>query len=256
MSLVISPVKHIPLIKQGDDLQKIIDEGLQQEGLEIRDGDVLVITQKIISKAEGRYINLKDIIPSKKANELATICEKDPRLVEIVLSESNEVLRCVKNTLIVEHKLGFVCANAGVDHSNVMEDQEDDESVWYLMLPSNPDASAEKIRQYFKQQKGIDIGVMVIDSHGRAWRQGVVGIMIGTSGVPSLVDMRGNKDMFGYELRVTLVAAADELAAAASLVMGQADEHIPVVHVRGFPYDLAESSLQEVLRPKSKDLFR
>ena len=255
MRLIISPVKHIPLIKQGDDLAMVIDKGLKKEGLEIVENDVLVVTQKIISKAEGRSINLDDVTPSAKAKELALVCEKDPRLVEIVLSESNSVLRCVKNTLIVEHKLGFVCANAGVDHSNVKEDQEGN-GIWYLLLPENPDASAQKIREYFNNTKGIDIGVMVIDSHGRAWRQGVVGIMIGTAGVPSLVDLRGKKDIFGYELRITQVAAADELAAAASLVMGQADEHIPVVHVRGFPYKLADTSLKEVLRPKEKDLFR
>jgi coenzyme F420-0:L-glutamate ligase / coenzyme F420-1:gamma-L-glutamate ligase len=255
MNLTISPINAIPLVKRGDDLPAMIVKGLSQAGIQLQDNDILVITQKIISKAEGRLVNLENIQPSQRALELAQICEKDPRLVELVLSESNEVLRCVKGTLIVEHKLGFVCANAGVDHSNIKGEKED-KGTWYLLLPENPEASAGAIRSFFKKRNHVDIGVMVIDSHGRAWRQGVVGIMIGTAGVPSLVDMRGKKDLFGFELRITQIAAADELAAAASLVMGQADEHIPVVHVRGFPYELDESGLKDVLRPKSKDLFR
>ena len=255
MNLTLSPIESIPLIREGDDIASLIDKGLNSKGIQLEDKDILVITQKIISKSEGRLVNLEDITPSKRALEMASICEKDPRLVELVLSESNEVLRCVQNTLIVEHKLGFVCANAGVDHSNVNSEQEK-QGIWYLLLPEDPEASARKIRDYFKSNMNVDIGVMVIDSHGRAWRQGVVGIMIGTSGVPGLVDMRGKKDLFGFELRITQIAAADELAAAASLVMGQADEHIPVVHVRGFPYDLTEIGLKDVLRPKSKDLFR
>ncbi len=253
MNLSITPINKIPLVKEGDELTHLIGEGLNQQGIQLKDRDILVITQKIISKAEGRLVNLEDVVPSQRAVELAAICDKDPRLVELILSESNEVLRCVKGTIIVEHKLGFVCANAGVDHSNVNPDKE---GTWYLLLPKDPDASAQKYRAYFKSVLNVDIGVLVIDSHGRAWRQGVVGIMIGTSGVPALVDMRGKKDLFGSELRITQIAAADELAAAASLVMGQADEHIPVVHVRGFPYKLTNTGLKDVLRPKSKDLFR
>lgn len=255
MSLILTPIKNIPLIQKGDDLGKIISGALVAGEMTIQDHDILVITQKIISKAEGRFINLKDVKPSKKAEELAQICEKDPRLVEVVLSESNEVLRCVKDTLIVEHRLGFVCANAGVDHSNVGMDVEKDD-IWYLMLPVNPDESARRIRDYFREKFGVDIGVLVIDSHGRAWRLGIMGMMIGTAGVPALVDMRGKPDLFGYELRITQIGAGDELAAAASLMMGQADEHTPVVHVRGFPYTLAESTIKDIIRPKSKDLFR
>lgn len=255
MSLVIQPVKTIPLIQQGDDLAEILLSALDASDIKIQDNDILVITQKIISKAEGRFVNLVEVKPSHEALRISAICEKDPRLVEVILSESREVVRCAKDTLIVEHKLGFICANAGVDHSNVKSNQNEDE-IWYLLLPENPDQSAQKIRAFFKRHAGVNIGAMVIDSHGRAWRQGIVGIMIGTAGVPALVDMRGQTDLFGYPLRITQIGAADELAAAASLIMGQADEHIPVVHVRGFPYPLGDSSLHEVLRDKEKDLFR
>lgn len=255
MSLIINPIKSIPLIHDGDNLAQIIMDGIESEEISIQNDDILVITQKIISKAEGRYVNLEEIRPSKKAQELAAVCEKDPRLVEIILSESNSILRCVKDILIAEHKLGFVCANAGVDHSNVGIEQKN-AGFWYLMLPVNPDESARRIRAFFRENKGVEIGVLVIDSHGRAWRMGIAGTSIGTAGVPALVDMRGKPDLFGNELRVTLIAAADELAAAASLMMGQADEHIPVVHVRGFPYKLRESTIKEIIRPKSKDLFR
>jgi coenzyme F420-0:L-glutamate ligase/coenzyme F420-1:gamma-L-glutamate ligase len=255
MSLIINPVKNIPLLQEGDNLAAVILDGLEKEGLQLENNDILVITQKIISKVEGRYINLSKIQPSPKALELAAICEKDPRLVEVILSESISVLRCVKDVLIVEHRLGFICANAGVDHSNVGR-EEDSDNIWYLMLPKDPDASARKIREYIKEKKNVDIGILVIDSHGRAWRNGIAGTSIGTAGVPELVDMRGQPDLFGNDLRITIIAAADELAAAASLVMGQADEHIPVVHVRGFPYKLAEAGIKDVIRPKSKDLFR
>jgi coenzyme F420-0:L-glutamate ligase/coenzyme F420-1:gamma-L-glutamate ligase len=253
MSLVIQPILNIPLIKPGDHLGEIIAASLKDCGIQIQNNDILVITQKIISKSEDRFVNLETIEPSDESLRLSAICEKDPRLVEVILRESNEVVRCKKDTLIVEHRLGFICANAGVDHSNV---KENGEGIWYLLLPENPDRSAREIQAYFKQQAGVNIGVLIIDSHGRAWRQGIVGIMIGTAGVPALVDMRGKTDLFGYALRITQIGAADELAAAASILMGQADEHIPVVHVRGFPYPLDESNLKDVLRPKSKDFFR
>ncbi len=243
------------MIHAGDDLGRIILNALDQQKISLMDHDILVITQKIISKAEGRYVNLEEITPSEKAKELAAISEKDPRMVEVVLSESKSVLRCVKNTLIVEHRLGFVCANAGIDHSNVQEEGFEP-GLWYLLLPADPDGSARQIRDFFKKEKSVNIGVLVIDSHGRAWREGITGTMIGTAGVPALVDLRGKKDLFGYELKITQVGAADELAAAASLLMGQADESAPVIHVRGFPYPLAESSIRDVIRPKSKDLFR
>jgi len=253
--LVITPVDTIPLIQPGQNLARIIDQGLQDCKLDLQENDILVITQKIISKAEGRFVNLSTIQPSQRAFALAEITKKDPRLVELILRESNEIIRTNKNTLIVEHKLGFICANAGIDHSNVKGSWGKVED-WYLLLPENPSASASRIRQYFAERVHKNIGVMVIDSHGRAWRKGVVGISIGFSGIPGIVDMRGKEDIFHYRLKITQIAAADELAASASLLMGQADERIPVVHVRGFPYPLANFPFEEILRKKEDDLFR
>ncbi|HEY4692206.1 MAG TPA: coenzyme F420-0:L-glutamate ligase, partial [Bellilinea sp.] len=189
------------------------------------------------------------------ALELGTAAEKDPRLVELMLQESRSVLRYRPGTIIVEHKAGFVCANAGIDHSNV-EGPYGNPEDWVLLLPENADESAARIRSVIQEQTGKQIGVMIIDSHGRAWRVGTVGVSIGFSGIPGLVDLRGQPDIFGYHLRATQVAAADELAGSASLVMGQADERIPVVHVRGFPFPLREGHFNELLRPPDLDLFR
>jgi coenzyme F420-0:L-glutamate ligase / coenzyme F420-1:gamma-L-glutamate ligase len=253
--LVLTPLIGIPMVKPGDDLAGIILKAIQDTGINLIDNDVLVIAQKIVSKAEGRFVNLIDVQPSKKAEEIASVVEKDPRFVEMILQESRVILRVRKGTIIVEHNLGFVCANAGIDHSNVQGlwgDQED----WILLLPVNPDVSAEQIRYTIQEKNGINVAVLIIDSHGRAWRMGVVGITIGVSGLPALVDMRGQEDLLGYHLKVTQIAAADELAAAASLIMGQAAEGSPVIHVRGFPYPLRESSLRELIRPEEQDLFR
>ncbi|OGO12539.1 MAG: coenzyme F420-0:L-glutamate ligase [Chloroflexi bacterium RBG_16_47_49] len=255
MSLIISSLPNIPLIKTGDDLVEIIKNGLSQGKISLQDGDILVLAQKIVSKAEGRTVNLVSIKPSQEAIELADKIDKDPRLIEVVLRESNQVLRTRSGTIIVEHRLGFVCANAGIDHSNVAG-VGDSTGEWVLLLPENPDASAHVIRTKLEALYGVHIGVMIIDSHGRAWRQGVVGVAIGISGMPGLVDLRGKSDLFGYSLRITTIGVADELAAAASLLMGQADEATPIVHVRGFPYALKDGNLQELLRPKDQDLFR
>ena len=252
--LTISPLIGFPLINKGDDLAKLISSSLIDNRIELQNGDILVIAQKIVSKAEGRRVNLKTITPSKKALELSSICDKDPRLIELILQESNEVVRIRPGTIIVEHRLGFICANAGIDHSNVVSNNSDEEIV--LLLPENPDQSSENIKKYFYSHNNINIGVMIIDSHGRAWRLGVVGATIGIAGLPGVVDMRGKPDMFGGILKTTQIGAADELAAGASLVMGQADERIPVVHVRGFPYDLRDGSLKEMIRPIELDLFR
>jgi coenzyme F420-0:L-glutamate ligase / coenzyme F420-1:gamma-L-glutamate ligase len=264
--LTLTPLKNIPLIRQGDDLADIIFNALSATAIRIQDNDILVIAQKIVSKAEGRMVNLTTVTPSERALELAKITEKDPRVVELILRESNEVLRARPGAIIVEHRLGFVCANAGIDHSNVSPLPEASESSetfgslnpedWVLLLPENPDCSAAAIRQKLETATGTRIGVLVIDSHGRAWREGTVGTAIGVSGLPGLVDLRGQPDLFDFKLRITQVGAADELAAAASLVMGQAAEGTPVVHVRGFPYPLRDGSLNELLRPREQDLFR
>jgi coenzyme F420-0:L-glutamate ligase/coenzyme F420-1:gamma-L-glutamate ligase len=254
-TFTLTSLQHIPLIRHGDNLADIIVTGLQQNHIVLADNDILVIAQKIVSKAEGRAVNLARVMPSRHAIELAEKTEKDARLVELILQESNEVLRTRIGTIIVEHKLGFVCANAGIDHSNVAG-VGDVVEEWVLLLPEHPDRSAERIRQSIQAKTGRQIGILIIDSHGRAWRNGTVGIAIGIAGLPGLQDLRGEADLFGFTLRITQVGVADELAAAASLIMGQAAEGTPVVHVRGFPYPLREGSLQELLRPKEQDLFR
>jgi len=255
MPLTLTPLKGIPLVQPGDDLSKHILDAIRTSQIELQDGDILVVTQKIVSKAEGRFVNLINIKASPEAETIAEKTEKDPRFVELVLRESKSILRIRTGTLISEHKLGFVCANAGIDHSNVQSLGGNSED-WVLLLPEDPDKSAERIRAAIEKASGKQIGVLIIDSHGRAWRMGAVGVAIGLSGIPALVDLRGKPDLFGYQLRVTLVAAADELAAAASLMMGQADEFTPVVHVRGFPYERRESTVQELIRPRELDLFR
>jgi coenzyme F420-0:L-glutamate ligase/coenzyme F420-1:gamma-L-glutamate ligase len=253
--LTLTSLQHIPLIRHGDNLADIILRALQANTVVLEENDILVIAQKIVSKAEGRAVNLAEVRPSQRAIELAEATEKDSRLVELILQESNEITRTRLGTIIVEHKLGFVCANAGIDHSNVAGAGNSTEE-WVLLLPAEPDRSARTIRQQIASQTGRRIGVLIIDSHGRAWRNGTVGIAIGIAGLPGLQDLRGDQDLFGFTLRITQVGVADELAAAASLVMGQASEGTPVVHVRGFPYPLREGSLQELLRPKEQDLFR
>jgi coenzyme F420-0:L-glutamate ligase / coenzyme F420-1:gamma-L-glutamate ligase len=255
MSLTLTPLQNIPFIHQGDHLVDIVLSTLAQNGLSLEGNDILVFAQKIVSKAEGRLANLVTVTPSARAIELGTQVEKDPRLVELVLRESTEVLRIRPGTIIVEHKLGFVCANAGIDHSNVAG-PGDTKEEWVLLLPEDPDRSAEDLRQAIQSQTGKQIGVLIIDSHGRAWRNGTVGVAIGLAGMPGLEDLRGQSDLFDFKLRITQVGVADELAAAASLVMGQAAEGTPVIHVRGFPYPLRAGSLPELIRPKDQDLFR
>jgi coenzyme F420-0:L-glutamate ligase/coenzyme F420-1:gamma-L-glutamate ligase len=255
MSLTLTALNDISLIRQGDDLADIILRALQRSDITLENNDIIVLAQKVVSKSEGRIVNLASVTPSKRAVEIAAQAEKDPRVVELMLNESNAVLRTRPGTIIVEHKLGFICANAGIDHSNVAG-PGNRSADYVLLLPENPDGSASAIRAKIERETGKRIGVMIIDSHGRAWRIGTEGVCIGLSGIPGVIDERGWKDLFGYTLRVTVVGVADELAAAASLVMGQAAEGTPVVHVRGFPYPLREGSLKEMIRPKEQDLFR
>jgi coenzyme F420-0:L-glutamate ligase/coenzyme F420-1:gamma-L-glutamate ligase len=239
----------IPLIEPGDDLAQIILASIEKADWELQNGDVLVMAQKIVSKAENRIVDLATVIPSLRAIELATEVQKDARLVELILSESETVVRRAPGVLIVEHKLGFVMANAGIDRSNVNGEDH------ALLLPLDPDRSATAIRRAIAARIGIDVGVLIIDSFGRAWRNGTIGTAIGASGVPTLLDLRGRPDLFGRPLETTEVGWADELAAAASLMMGQAGEGRPVILVRGL-VETGEGSAADLLRAKQKDLFR
>lgn len=248
--LLIKPLPGIPWVNKGDDLAELTLAALTQSGLRLERGDIVIYAQKIVSKAEGRTVVLDTVLPSQQALELAAETGTDPRVVELVLQESSEVLRRRPGLLIVVHKLGFVLANAGIDRSNV----EGIEHV--LLLPVDPDASAAGIREALRTLTGVEVGIVIIDSIGRAWRQGTVGTAIGVSGLPALLDLRGRPDLSGRPLQTTDIGLADELAAAASLVMGQADEGLPVVLARGVPYARREGSAAELLRPKQTDLFR
>jgi coenzyme F420-0:L-glutamate ligase/coenzyme F420-1:gamma-L-glutamate ligase len=255
MTLTLTPLPGIPMVRAGDDLAELLRVAALAARLTLQDGDILVVAQKVVSKAEGRLVNLRQVTPSARALELAEITRKDPRLVEVILGESREVLRTRPGVIIVEHRLGFVCASAGVDHSNIGVDVTDLDN-WVLLLPEDPDASARRLRRRLEAATGATLGVAIIDSHGRAWRNGTVGVTIGLAGVPGVQDLRGKPDLFDFDLQITQVGVADELAAAASLVMGQAREGTPVVHVRGFPYPLRDGALGELLRPKHEDMFR
>lgn len=250
MQMTLTALLGFPLIRPGDDLAGLILSSANEGAIELQSGDVLVVAQKVVSKAENRMVDLSQVEPSGDALDLAKDSQKDPRLVEVILSETREVLRVRPGLIIVEHRLGFICANAGVDHSNVGREDT------VLLLPEAPERSAAEIRKTLEGATGAEIGVLIIDSHGRAWRMGTEGVAIGVSGFPALLDLRGKPDLFDRTLEVTQVGLADELAAAASLVMGQSDERRPVVHVRGFPYPLRKGSIQEILRPKELDLFR
>lgn len=251
-SLTYMALQGLPDVRPGDDLPTLMLEALKDEGSPaVEQGDIFVVSSKVISKAEDRFVNLASVQVSPEARTLAQQTGRDPRILQLVLEESNAVLRATPAAVIVEHRLGFVCANAGIDHSNVRPGEN-----WVLLLPADPSASAARLRQELERALGLRLGVMVIDSHGRAWRLGTVGITIGLSGLPGLVDLRGRPDLYGYHLQITEVGAADELAAGASLLMGQANEATPVVIARGFPYDLREGSLSELLRPREQDLFR
>lgn len=251
--LELTALESIPLVKAGDDLAAIALDALARMRLSLEDRDVLVFAQKIVSKSENRSIRLDTIEPSPRARQLARTAEKDPRLMEVILKESREVLRVRTGVIVVEDARGLVLANAGVDASNV-DAGGGDGSV--LLLPEDPDASAARLRETLRARARCDIGVVINDSIGRAWRNGTVGTAIGVSGLPGLLDLRGTPDLFGRPLRTTDLGLADEIAAAASLIMGQAGEGRPIVLVRGIPYARREGSARELLRDKSLDFFR
>ena len=243
----------IPMVQPGDDLPALIADGFVRAGEAAAEGDILVVAQKIVSKSEGRYADLATVEPGAEARELAARTAKDPRMVELILSESRRVVRHRPGVIIVEHRLGFVMANAGIDNSNV-EPADADERV--LLLPRDPDGSARRIREGLRERLGADCAVIVNDSVGRAWRIGTVGIALGAAGLPSLLDLRGRDDLFGRPLEVTQVGLADELAAAASLLQGEADEGMPVVVVRGLAAAGPRNSGAALIRDEADDLFR
>ncbi|MGH7101688.1 MAG: coenzyme F420-0:L-glutamate ligase [Acetobacteraceae bacterium] len=252
------PLSRIPLVKAGDDLAALLACACTEAGLSPEAGDVLVVAQKIVSKAEGRLRRLDDVAVSPRARELAATVGKDPRLVALILSETRRVVRAVPNLLIVEHRLGFIMANAGVDQSNVERSNVGPGGdPLALLLPEDPDASCARLRTALQQHFGVAIAVLMNDSFGRPWRNGVTGICIGAAGIAVLADRRGRPDLFGRLLRNTEIALGDEIAAAASLLMGQADEHIPAVLVRGLGLAPTEvEGAQALLRPPERDLFR
>jgi coenzyme F420-0:L-glutamate ligase/coenzyme F420-1:gamma-L-glutamate ligase len=252
-SLDVIALNGLPLIKGGDDLVELIASSLKQNEVELRAQDVLVVAQKIVSKAEGRMVDLAAIKPSAQAIALAADVGKDARLVEVILSESVRVVRARRNVLIVEHRLGFIMANAGVDQSNV---GPMDGVQRVLLLPKHPDRSAAALRNGLTVKTGIDLAVVINDSFGRAWRQGTAGVAIGVAGLPALIDLRGRPDLFGRTLEVSVIGFADEVAAAASLVMGQADEASPVVLIRGLRWSAPASTAASIVRAPNEDLFR
>ena len=252
--LSLSALPEFPEVQAGDDLAVLVMERLGSAGWTLRDGDVLVVAQKVVSKAEGRRVNLAEIVPSARATAFAERVAKDARLVELILSESRRVVRAARDVLIVEHRLGFIMANAGIDQSNVAARKEGED--WALLLPENPDASAEQLRRSIAAQSGRAVGIIINDSFGRPWRVGTVGVAIGVAGWPATLDLRGQPDRFGRTLRVTVVGHADEIAAAASLLMGQSSEGRPVVLVRGLVPAAPPADGKALLRPAAEDLFR
>jgi coenzyme F420-0:L-glutamate ligase/NADPH-dependent F420 reductase len=243
----------IPEVHPHDDLAGIILDGLARDNEALQDGDVLIVAQKVVSKAEDRYVALSTVQASQKALDLADVTRKDARLIELILRESTEVLRQREELIVVQHRLGYVLANAGIDASN-LQNVDGEERV--LLLPANPDGSAVALRRELEKRTGLRLAVVINDSLGRAWRRGTVGTALGSSGLPSLLDLRGKPDRQGRLLRSTEVGVADEVAATASLLMGQASEGRPVVVLRGFPYPLAEDTASKLIRDKSMDLFR
>ena len=252
-ALEILALPAIPMVQPGDDLAALIEAGLARGGIVPRDGDVLVIAQKIVSKAEGRIVDLATVTPSPEAIALAAEAGKDPRAVEVILSESVRVVRSRPGVMIMEHRLGFVMANAGVDQSNV---GPQDGAQRLLLLPRDPDGSAAALRERLAARTGVTLAVIINDSFGRAWRRGTAGVAIGAAGLPALLDLRGQPDLFGRTLEVSIVGFADEIAAAASLLQGQAAEAQPVVVVRGLTWQAPNMPVAEVIRPAEEDLFQ
>lgn len=246
----IIPVTGLPIIQHGDDIGLLICEAAARQGTPIEDGDIIVVTHVIVSRAEGDIINLDSVSPSEFAKTVAEVLGKDPALVEVILRESRSIVRMGDGHIISETKHGFICANAGVDKSNVPGERN------VAPLPKDPDLSARIIRQRIREVSGKDVAVIISDTHGRPLRNGEINVAVGVAGIKPIRDRRGEKDLFGYTLKVKQTAIADELCSAAELVIGQADEGIPVAIIRGYPYERAEdATARDLIRPREKDLF-
>jgi coenzyme F420-0:L-glutamate ligase / coenzyme F420-1:gamma-L-glutamate ligase len=243
------PLTNLPEVHPGDDLAKLISNAAQLGGLTLQKGDCLIVAQKIVSKAEGRLVQLSTITPSSFALEIAAQQQRDPRLVEVVLRESAEIVRVTPHVLITITKHGFICANAGVDRSNVIGED------CVALLPVDPDASARTLRQQLAERWQIEVAVIITDTFGRAWREGLTNVAIGVAGMNPLSDLRGNTDDYGKPLSATVLAIADEIAAASGLLMRKT-ARIPIVIARGCPLESGEYSAQALIRPKERDLFR
>ncbi len=249
--LTIHPFTDLPLVQEGDDLAALIRDALLRADIALRDGDIVVVAQKIVSKAEGRKVWLADVDPSAEALEIALEVEKDPRLVELILRESKKIVRKAPGVIIVQHRLGIVCANAGIDQSNV----EHKGGECALLLPENPDRSAKQLREALLKVTGKRAGVIISDSINRPWRLGTVAIAVGSAGLTVLDDRRGQSDLFGRELQVTMSNRADALATAAMLVMGETSERVPVAVVQGLAPDNGRHTAGDSIRPSVEDLF-
>jgi len=250
----------IPPVRPGDAVGGLIIQAIAAAGVELETGDVLAVTSKIVSKAEGRLVGLSDVQPSPEARRIAGLCHKDPRLVQVILDESQAVSRVRPGLLIVRHRLGFVCANAGVDRSNVRPPPDGDahradREDAVLLLPLDPDRTAAALRRQIHEATGVAAAVIIVDSHGRPHRMGTVGVAVGAAGLPALEDWRGRKDLSGRPLEHTEVGLADQIASAASLLMGQAAEGTPVVLVRGVPFAPRDGTAAELVRPPDLDLY-
>ena len=246
----IIPISNLPIIKEGDDLASLICEAADKQGTSLQNGDILIVTHVVVSRAEGNVVNLDDVTPSEFAKNIASQYKRDPALIEVILRESKSIIRMGEGHIITETKHGFICANAGVDRSNVPGERN------IAPLPRNPDASAQRIRQRIKEITGNEVAVIISDTHGRALRRGEINVAIGIAGMKPIRDRRNETDLFGYTLRVKQTAIADELCSAAELVIGQADEGIPAAIIRGYPYEKTEeASIQDLIWPKEKALF-
>lgn len=254
-SISIVPVRGMPMVQAGDDLAALLLDAIAASDLALEEGDILAVAQKVVSKAEGRLIRLADVTASAEATELAEKVEKDPRLVQLILDESTEVVRHRPGVLIVRHRLGLVGAHAGIDQSNIEHGEGEEGAA--LLLPKDPDASAARLRDAVRATTGIDIGVLITDSANRPWRLGTIGVAIGAAGFNVLDDRRGGNDIFGRELKVTLINRADSIATAATLAMGETDERTPAAIVRGFPVECDSGQVAaDINRPLEEDLFR